>query len=343
MILNQSSYEFIFKGLLTGFIISLLLGQLQKMGYSRFYLYDVQNLNDNTGLHHLKGEDASIRIWGPFGNSLTFSQYLSISGLMLYGYFKLIKRNNLFAIVILLLTFYGIVLTVARTALIATALCVFIFEMINSKSKGKKIQSIVIISVMFLGFIFLSMLNGTSAKIPILDRFLNSEGDFKAGRLTLWIDGIQIFTKNIFLGVGPGNLFLALSEEGYPMTSKLINQFDGQHVENYYLTIFCTYGILGFITIFVLFYYLVYYSYVLFKFIKTYMLENTNIVYFGAIMLCPILSLIINNFTNPALIFDSKIKLLYIFILAITNNAYTYFNQIRIHKVPDNMVLNPIQ
>ena len=324
LIVNDKSYEYIFKGLLAGFLIACVIAVLQYLGFKQFYLFTENELNGNAGLIHEERSTAVFRIWGTFGNSLGFSEYLCIVGIALYSYFRMLKKKTFIAIVIIAVALYCISLTVSRTALVATpvALLVMEFAYAGNKSSARLIYIIGALAVIFIGAFILSS-GMLSSNNPIVNRLVNAGSDFKEGRLNLWIKGFQAFTQNVFLGVGPGNLHLALSSEGFPMTADIISQYDGQHVENYYLTMLYTYGIIGFYFILQIWITLVKYSYKLMPLLK----GRINFSAYGGLMLGAIVAFLICNLPIPALVSDERIKMLYILIIAVVNNSFMLFNK----------------
>jgi len=319
LIINNDCYEYIVKGLLVGFVISCLIGILQYLGFKQFNIFTTAELNANAGLVS-ESRSLLVRIWGPFGNSLTFSEYLAVVGLALYSYYRFIKKNRVIAFGLIAVAFFCIALTVGRIALFSAGFSFLLIEYLYAKGTSYARGFSIVIAFFAIGLIGFMLLspgiqdNGN----PLITRFSNASQDLKEGRLNLWVKGFAAFSKNIFLGVGPGNLHLALSSEGFPMTSAVIAQFDGQHVENYYLTILYTYGIIGFYFCLRIFYFLVKYSYRLFIRLK----EKSIELAWGGIMYGGIIALIICNITNPALIFEQRIKMLFIILIAVVNNSF---------------------
>jgi hypothetical protein len=328
MVINHESYKNIFKGILIGFVLSCAIALLQFFGFKQFNIYSDSELNHNAGLiteHSVK----VLRIWGPFGNSLTFSEYLSIAGISLYSFYRFINKNLLFSFIVLLLSFICSYLTLARTALFATAFALIFIELIYTLgSSSKKATYLILFSIILVFTVLLFSPGIQDNGNPIITRFANVSQDLKAGRLNLWIKGYEAFLGNVFLGVGPGNLHSALSAKGFPMTSEIIAQYDGQHVENYFLTILYTYGLLGIFFCIRIFFYLVNYSFKLFELLKG---KIESFAYGGA-MMGAVIAFIINNFTNPALIFDQRIKMMFIFVIVVINNSFFTFDQLNFFK-----------
>ncbi len=320
MFIDNNSYEYVLKGFLVGFLVSFVIAMLQKNGVKGFYLFSEEELNQNTGLMGvMKGnKNAIIRIWGPFGNSLGFAEYLSTVGIILYSYYRMIKRSSIKSILILVITIYCIILTVSRTSLFALILSLLIIEIIYARLNNSNLPVYMISFFILISIAFL-FLKPAADGIPLMKRFSNAGNDFKTARLNLWIKGYQAFSKNIFFGVGPGNLRGALSSEGFPMTSVLISQFEGQHVENYFLTVLYTYGIIGFYFCMMIYYYTISYSYLLFKFFR----KQVKSFAYGGLFFGAIIVLMINNITIP--IFEERIKLLVIIVFASINNSYLFF------------------
>jgi hypothetical protein len=332
LIIDNSNYESILKGIIVGFMVSCAIAALQYKGIKSFYLFTPEELNENAGfINEERNSFHILRIWGPFGNSLTFSEYLAITGIIIFSYFRMIRKKVLMAYCFIILSFACISLTAGRNAIFATAFSLLLMELLYSKATGaKKIFITIFISSIacIIVAIFLLSPGMQDNGNPLIGRFTNASQDLKEGRLNLWVKGFQAFTKNIFTGVGPGNLHLALSAEGFPLTSEIIARFNGQHVENYFLTILYTYGIIGFYFCIRLYFYLIKYSYKLLEILKG---KTTSLAY-GGVMLGGIVALIISDITNPALIFDERIKMLFIFLFVVVNNSFLTFNKVNFFK-----------
>ena len=312
----EGAVKAIYKGLLLGFLLAMFIGLMQYLGVPGFSIFSADELNQNT---LYVSDDALInvvRIWGPFGNALTFSEYLSIAGIILFYYFKYYKLNRLLAYIILGLTIFGISLTLSRTAFLALCTAVFLVEFLMATKKRRIIYTISFVFTIFC----LSILLGTlSNNNPIISRLMESQSDFKHGRLDLWLTGFKVLADMPFFGAGPGNLNIEMHHHGWSfLNRKAITQVSG-HVENYYLTVLFTWGIVGFI-----FYLCFMYSY----------FKAATCVFFAAFkynkeafrITVPLLGgfvcFAINNITNPVLVADQRIQLLFIMLLVIINAYY---------------------
>jgi O-antigen ligase len=300
LINDNDSYESIFKGMAIGFLLSCMIAFLQYLEFSQFYIFTEAELNSNAGLH-TGGAGIYNRIWGPFGNSLTFSEYLSIVGISLYVYFRTIKKQVGIAYLFLLLTVVCTSLTYGRTALFTIGFTYLLSEFLLAKGSSSKIATYAIsIIALVLVTIFFLIPGSRDDGSALMDRFTKTNEDLRVGRLNLWTKGFSAFQKSPLIGVGPGNLHGALSSEGFPMTSDVIASYEGQHVENYFLTVLYTYGIIGFALCIAIYCYMLSYSYKLFQLLK----GKVRSPAYGGVMFSAVVALLINNVTNTALIFD---------------------------------------
>jgi len=338
LLIDNKSYEYIISGLLIGFLISCFIAVMQKLGVQQFYIFTKGELNINAGL--IKENNTTLtRIWGPFGNSLGFSEYLATVGIALYSYFRWIKKNRLAAFGIIFLAIYCIILTVSRTALFATGFTLLILEFIYGRLTGKRavLYVVSIVAILLIAFLLLSPAIEDTGN-PLLQRLTNASQDLKEGRLNLWVKGFSAFQKNVFFGVGPGNLHMALSAEGFPMTSELISNFDGQHVENYFLTVLYTFGIVGFTFFMTIFFYLIKYSYRLFLLLN----KKVQITAYGGAFFGAMITFTILNITIPALVSELSIKMMFIFMIVIINNSFLTYDNVTFFK-SNYFLLRPFQ
>ncbi|QNF32331.1 O-antigen ligase family protein [Adhaeribacter swui] len=311
----DNAFEYVIKGLYFGFLISVFISIMQYFGFSAFNLFTEDQLNSNTTFSSNESELSVSRIWGPFGNSLTFSLYLSVVGLVLYVYFKYYKNRKLVALFLLILTLLCIGLTISRMALFAFGVSLFIMEFIAGT---KKYRIIYLGLLLVLFFSWETILNQIAGGSPLLSRINNSQDDLQKGRLELWEVGYQVWKDNIFFGSGPGNLAYELYHHGWNTSiDKIVYTNTAGHVENFYLTVLFTFGLVPF-----LFYFLFFLKYNIVALSLFYNSFKNKIDLMSMILFPGFLCFFINNLINPALNSDQRIQLLFIFLLVLTNIYY---------------------
>jgi len=279
---------------------------MQFTGNKLFFIQSEESLNQNT---NIDSASWGIRVWGTFGNALTFSNYLSVVAILICTKTIFSTKNTLFSFFLFLFTLIVLFLSGGRTASISFALIYLIalFKFSPIKNKGFIIVSIgsLLISTFFLSSIVPSF--------EIFSRFIDSKDDFEYGRWYKWLSGMDIFYNNFLLGVGPGNLNLALRK--YPVneiTSESV-YFLGGHVESVYISILATFGITGFGLLSILLYKMLHRIVKIRKEIKTgiYFEYYTSLIFGWVVMF-------INMITNPAILVDDRIKFLFFLLIALT-------------------------
>lgn len=298
---SRNSMKIVIFGLLVSVIYSVVISYFQFLGDERFYIYEIDKLNDNT---QINSNVDLIRIWGTWGNSLTFSNYLSVAGIITSVYLLFIKSkfNFLASIIIFLVVILGLILSGGRIATLSFVLIYFIGFWAYSKWNKK-----VIICTGLIFFILIFGFYNNISKFDYFYRYLNVKEDFQTGRVDNWELGVKVFKDSPIFGTGVGNLNTKLSEKfGQSMASNVKN-FYGGHVESVYFTILATYGIIGFFS----FLLIIFYS--LKSIIKISHIEKfKEITYpfiFGWIVM------LINMITNPAFIFEIKIGFIFVILI----------------------------
>lgn len=277
-------------------LTSIAIAYCQFIGLTKFFIYNVNDLNDNTMMHRDAFEN--IRAWGSFGNSLSLSCYLSVIGIVVSVFLLSIKRKYYvyYSLFFFTITFFGIIISGGRTACVAFLIC-YLFAFILIK-KNKSV--FVAILLIFSFFSFSDMFTDSQ----IFSRFLDSKDDFKEGRYDNWVKGINVFYDSPFIGCGAGNLNTALQNQSHLHNSK-VKLFIGGHVESVYVTILATYGILGAL----LYFNTIYSSLKLFKIKKDIHDPYKISLFFGWIVM------LINMVTNPAIIIDVRLGLVLFLLL----------------------------
>lgn len=310
-----------FYGLMFGFCISIFIALMQFLNIPGFSMFKDDQLNAN--VYYSSQADAVdiLRIWGPFGNALTFSYYLSVAGCLLFYFYFYVLKRRIIAWAIFGMTLFGISVTISRTALFAFLFCLALVHFFAISPRKRIIFLLSAVVLFIVGAIYLNTLEADN---PFLSRLNSTQDDFRGGRLNLWQAGYKAWLNNIFFGTGPGNLNRKLYESGWhAMNTDMMDNTIG-HVENYYLTLLFTFGLVAF------FFYLLFQTRFLqaaFRLLKKGLSDEglksgaaAGIPFFGSI-----LCMVLNNMTNPAMNFDVRLQVLMILQMAIVNNLYKQY------------------
>ncbi|HTI90479.1 MAG TPA: O-antigen ligase family protein [Puia sp.] len=318
LLFEKSVINACFYGLMFGFCVSVFIALMQFLKIPGFNMFKDDELNAN--VYYSSQADAVdvLRIWGPFGNALTFSYYLSVAGCLLFYFYFYVLKRRIIAWAVFGMTLFGISVTISRTALFAFLFCLGLVHFF-AISRRKRVSFLFVAAVLLVvGSVYV---NSLSADNPLLNRLNSTQDDFKGGRLNLWETGYKTWLNgNVFFGTGPGNLNRKLYENGWrAIYTDAMDNTPG-HVENYYLTLLFTFGLVAFF-----FYLLFMISYVQagFRLLMKGLKEEkfaAGIPFFGS-MIC----LLANNLTNPAMHFDVRLQVLMILQMAIANNLYKQY------------------
>ena len=181
------------------------------------------------------------RAFGGFRNPSYLALYLVSTFPILHfmiknnsGYLKLIYFFMLF------ISLLALLLTFMRSAYLVFLSVIIYHTIRNSKSSIRTLfLSLIIIPIVFAGAFLL--LNQIGIDILLIERLsqiqnlLSGTDSSMDKRATVMLGAIDIFSKNIFYGVGPGNLPYVLYKNSYT--------FMIRSAENTYLHIICEYGI----------------------------------------------------------------------------------------------------
>ncbi|MBC8154936.1 MAG: O-antigen ligase family protein, partial [Bacteroidetes bacterium] len=223
--------------ILWGLLSSVFIQTMQLYGVESFYIYDEESLNMNTGLAYTN-EDRVVRYWGPFGNSLTFSSYLSIFGLFLFGYYhsSLRKRTRFLSYVVLSVALYGVMLTAGRTALVSMLVGLLFYAFVKNRRKAIVLSAILVVVGFALSALIEQLLSGTT--LGMVSRFTNL-GDDKSYRTETWVRALPVLLNNPLFGTGPGNLQTQIAPliRSIIVNEKQAMDLPWGHVENTYLSV----------------------------------------------------------------------------------------------------------
>jgi hypothetical protein len=334
VLFERSVINTCFYGLMCGFCVSIFIALMQFLKIPGFNMFKDDELNANVYFSS-QGDSADVlRIWGPFGNALTFSYYLSVAGCLLFYFYFYVLKRRIIAWAVFGMTLFGISVTISRTALFAFLFCLGLVHFF-AISRRKRISFLFIATVLFtIGSIYL---NSLAADNPLLSRFNSTQDDFKGGRLNLWQTGYKTWLNDIFFGTGPGNLNRKLYENGWrAIYTDTMDNTPG-HVENYYLTLLFTFGLVAF------YFYLLFiirYLQASFRLLMKGLKDEklaAGIPFFGS-MIC----LLVNNLTNPAMHFDVRLQVLMILQMAIANNLYKQYILTPVEPTAPLLPLKPL-
>jgi len=310
---KQKNLSFTTNALAITLVVSVLVQTMQLLGFESFYIYDPEKLNANTGLSE-GNETALVRFWGTFGNSLTFSSYLSIIGIFLFTTYhrNLNKKIKSFSYLVFGFALYSILLTSGRTALMALGAGVFVYCLINSWKK----TTITSLAIIFLLFIFSDTIIKLllDSGLGMVSRFTYSGND-KDFRLQLWTRGLSLFLNNPLLGIGPGNLTIQIAPIIKPIydQSKESLTIPWGHVENSYLSVLYTFGVLGFSC----FFYMLYKSFI-YCYNSLRVSLSKQVKDLSCSLLCTWIVIYINMVSNPAFVTDYRMISLTLFFVALS-------------------------
>ncbi|ARK12564.1 O-antigen ligase family protein [Fibrella sp. ES10-3-2-2] len=281
-------------------LTSVFVQTMQALNFTAFYLYDVNKLNDNTGMGY-DSDDRILRFWGTFGNSLTFSSFLAISGVFVFVYLRNSQKRveRIFSYILLVISLYGIILTAGRTALASVIISLIAYSIFKNKKKAFLITTIMVIVVLLSGAFIEQFLSGSS--ISIFSRFVNFDDD-KDFRTELWRLSLPVLLNNPLFGTGPGNLTTQIAPliQRIYVVESATKVYPWGHVENTYLTVLYTFGIVGFSC----FAYMIQRSfYYCFQGVRS---NNLQIKQISYALLSAWVAMVINMVSNPAFVSDYR-------------------------------------
>lgn len=218
------------------FLILYLAGCviLSAMGTQQFIIYG--------GLERTSAFGEDQNFYGiTIGIGLLIALYLK----RLPGYFT---KHTILNISILLLI-VGLMVSMSRTAWVATIIAVMFFFLVGRENKVKSVLisaglvGIVYLIALYMSSVFESSL--LSERVLSIINFTDSSNR-AAGRLDIWIVGWNIFKDHFLLGVGLNNFSVAFTDQ-YVMQSEIVrNMGIGRDAHNIYLGVATELGLIGF-------------------------------------------------------------------------------------------------
>lgn len=220
------------------------------IGYLQFFFYP--NL---ANLSYLGWDMHLYRLFATFLDPNFAGIYFVV--ILFTGIYLLKKEKNPIYLFFLSFTFLGIFLTYSRTALVALTISVITFLILSKKKK------------LFVGFIFLVILC-----ITLIPKSFMSEGTdlFRTTsineRITSMNRGLTIFIDYPLLGVGFNAYRYAQGKYGFIDSQSKVPLLDraGAGVENSFIFVLATTGIIGFIA----------YIFLLINFIKLFLQKKSD-------------------------------------------------------------------
>lgn len=179
---------------------------------------DLFKFNPNYKFAHPIGEVMNIRLHIPIGlmnTHLTFGGILAL--LTPVCFFQTIyskKRFYHFTIFILLL--FVFILNNARSSIIGTAISIFLGIVVLLFQKNRLNKKILkLAGIFFFMFILLVsfLIQKTELGAKILKPILGQEKHTDSGRSFIWHSSFKAISKNLILGIGPGNYNEEISNE----------------------------------------------------------------------------------------------------------------------------------
>jgi hypothetical protein len=233
---SSSLLKIVFYALVIGLALSVALGFLEHHSVNSFKIQDDDSINTNI----LNG--GMTRIGGPFGNSLTYSNYLSVAGIIVIVIFLKQKTTNftVVALIVYLLTTVVLVFSGGRSAIVAFQLAFAIAFFIYIKNKWIMVGAVALF--LFVGITYSDKI----LKIPTVSRFFDSSNDLKDVRYeNNWAYGFKIVGESPLIGTGMGNLNYKLVEMRHPYVPASRKFKHNGHLESVFVTVMATYGLIG--------------------------------------------------------------------------------------------------
>lgn len=154
----------------------------------------------------------TFRKTGGTGDPNEFSTMVLLGISLMWGYFIIYRKNLLLIITISFIFLSSLLLAGSKSAFLTLFLITFficLFFLSNSSGIQKlKVLSIFVIGMFLLGYLLQNFYGDT------LELFLARFENNKTGneRFKSWNAGLDLFTNNIFFGVGPLNYSVAVGE-----------------------------------------------------------------------------------------------------------------------------------
>ena len=179
----------------------------------------------------------AFRNSGSFDDPNLFAIYLIISAGVSLWLFE--RHGRGLPLLAMLINLAAIPTTGSRggaVALVAAVLVAFVWMSWKNKARFLAVAGVVVVVAWGRGLVADLLLN------PNVQRIVSNEGGLDSARRDLWAFGLDLWSENLVLGVGPGQ-FQVLS-------SGLIDASRGNVVHNTYLSVGVELGLVGFFCFF---------------------------------------------------------------------------------------------
>lgn len=218
--------------------LQIFIVYMQYVGVKSFYMNDVNNLGLNTGM--TENSTGIVRYWGSFGEALVLSTYLTTIGVGLSIYLLSKYKNNLFTYIVIFTILFSIYLTGSRAGISIFLLMITVF-VFRSRIFKNPITVAVLFLLVLVGYYYFDFVVQSNANLARFSQL--KEGDI---RFELWTKGFSVLTDSPWVGSSIGCLNYSLKK--YQLLPDYVTTINSSgHVENSYLTVLFSVGIIGFI------------------------------------------------------------------------------------------------
>ncbi len=301
--LNNAVYAFSLS-----MIIISIIGIAQHYLHFNIHLNPGQEfeINSNAQFRHLG--NVFTRTTGTFHNSLNFGMYLS-SGFMLLAFSP--KFGKLLKKICCIVVMVSLIYTVSRAAMVITFFCILLYSFVYS-SKRYVYWILAPISIVLALTIISSFSLESFLPESISGRFMQLEQYQEDMRYPLWLSAAEGFGDHIFgVGYKNANYTVDFPHRVFLTPNYKTNQTPGWHpfnfhFENVYLACYMNLGILGFAGFMTIVFNSIYEP------LKVYKRATPEAIKKAAIMILFFnTSLLLNMITNPSILGDYRLMLLF--------------------------------
>jgi len=300
---------------ITGLIIVSVIGLIQGLLGSNFHIESTHPMSTN--IQFSLGNRGYIRTIGTFYNSLNFAMYLSVGLFLILALKRVTIFHWIFLLCSLLIVITALLQTFSRGPILYALLCLVTYFLIIFRKKILLLAYIPLVILLISPQLNIQFNNIFFSDL-LVDRFLMLENYENNVRYNIWLSVYERIGDNLF-GVGYKNFnyqidwpTVILRHENY-----LNDRAAGWnpfvfHFENVYLAVYMNLGFLGLLGFCALVGKMIIKPINLFKQATNDNLKNMTLILFIAN-----LSFALNMFTNPAILSDFRIMLLFWFLMAL--------------------------
>ena len=226
------------KAIVASFFVQMFIVFMQYLDVKAFYLNDVENLGLNTGM--AEASTGTVRFWGSFGEALVLSTYLTTVGVGLIVYLLANYRSKLLTYIILGCILFSIYLTGSRGGM-SIFIVVSSVYLVRARIVSKPIFGIALALLILGGYYYFNLVVQADANLARFNQLRDGDMRFK-----LWTEGFKIIADSPWVGSTIGCLNYSLKK--YNLLPDYVFTMNASgHVENSYLTILFSTGVIGFI------------------------------------------------------------------------------------------------